>query len=343
MSQDGKSAQRPHAAEYLSEAHAGHEEITVEWDQDNQQWWNWYMSLAENDPSDTGSISPADAIVEAEEVEIPAGVIADLDAHLAEPYDVPQEAVAAFNRDGYIKLKNVLDPQALTIARRRVTSLLLRTLGEDHDLSFRSDEMMWLHDDLLRRFTLSPRIAKIAADLLRVKGIRLYHDNILSKEPGCGRTPWHYDYHHFPIDSFNVCTAWIPLQAIPEEMGPLGFAVGMETYKLVEDLPFNKFDVSYDQELGRAFDENNITVHDGPFDIGEISFHHTLSFHNAGPNRTRQSRMALANTYLEDGARLVANPTMISGDFRKFMPGIEPGEVINSDYNPVCYPVPSGG
>jgi hypothetical protein len=47
--------------------------------------------------------------------------------------------------------------------------------------------------------------------------------------------------------------------------------------------------------------------------------------------------MALATTYFEDGARLVSNPTMISGDFHKFMPGIKPGDLINSHYNPVCY------
>jgi hypothetical protein len=47
--------------------------------------------------------------------------------------------------------------------------------------------------------------------------------------------------------------------------------------------------------------------------------------------------MALATTYFEDGARLVSNPTMISGEFHKFMPAIEPGDIINSAYNPVCH------
>jgi hypothetical protein len=28
---------------------------------------------------------------------------------------------------------------------------------------------------------------------------------------------------------------------------------------------------------------------------------------------------------------------MISGDFKKFMPGIKPCGIINSDYNPICY------
>jgi hypothetical protein len=62
-----------------------------------------------------------------------------------------------------------------------------------------------------------------------------------------------------------------------------------------------------------------------------------LSFHTAGANMTNESRMALATTYFEDGARLTSSPTMISGDFQKFMPSIKPGGIINSDYNPICY------
>ena len=35
---------------FLSAEHANSTETAHEWDQDNQQWWNWYMSLAENEP-----------------------------------------------------------------------------------------------------------------------------------------------------------------------------------------------------------------------------------------------------------------------------------------------------
>jgi hypothetical protein len=31
---------------------------------------------------------------------------------------------------------------------------------------------------------------------------------------------------------------------------------------------------------------------------------------------------------------------MVSGDCRKFMPGVGPGEVAASPLNPVCWPVP---
>jgi hypothetical protein len=49
------------------------------------------------------------------------------------------------------------------------------------------------------------------------------------------------------------------------------------------------------------------------------------------------ARIALATTYIEDGARLIDSPTLISGDFEKFMPGVEPGEAIESPLNPIVY------
>ena len=112
-----------------------------------------------------------------------------------------------------MKLKRVISPGALALLRQEMETTLRDDLGENPKLDFRSGEMMWLTNTIFRQFVLSSRIAEIAAALMCVERVRLYHDNSLAKEPGCGRTPWHYDAEHFPIESNNVCTAWIPLQA----------------------------------------------------------------------------------------------------------------------------------
>ena len=314
------------------------QEVAREWDQDNQQWWNQYMASADNEivaagarssepapPGFSGPLPTADA----------------LGAELESSYSLDPSAIESFNRDGYVKLKQVISPGSLSLLRLEMEKSLQADLGEDPGLDFRSGEMMWLTNALFRQFVLSPRIAEIAAALLAVERVRLYHDNALAKEPGCGRTPWHYDEDHFPIASQNVCTAWIPLQAIPQNMGPLAFAVGIENYQLVKSLPLSRFAKHYDRAISDAFVEHNVILDDGPFALGEMSFHHALSCHTAGPNNTTQSRMALAMTYFEDGARVVAAPTMVSGDWRKFMPGVDAGEEINSPYNPVCFPTAS--
>jgi ectoine hydroxylase-related dioxygenase (phytanoyl-CoA dioxygenase family) len=209
--------------------------------------------------------------------------------------------------------------------------------GEQLGSRFGSLELMWQEDALIKKFVFSERLARLAAELLGVSAIRVYHDNALSKQPGCGRTPWHYDGHHFPIATDNVCTVWIPLQPIPDNMGPLGFAKGIDVLRAVEDIPFSKFDTSYDRRISERFRERGVEVDITAFELGEISFHHNLNFHTAGPNLTTMPRMVLATTYFEDGARVIDAPHMVNGDWRRFMPNVEPGDVIDTPLNPVLF------
>ena len=110
-------------------------------------------------------------------------------------------------------------------------------------------------------------------------------------------------------------------------------------FHIVKNINFNKNDTSYDKEVTEVFKTNNVTIDSKPFEIGEASFHHNLSFHTAGDNRTKQSRIVLANTYFADGARVIKEPTMVSGDWQKFIPGVDPGGIVASEFNPVCWPV----
>ena len=229
----------------------------------------------------------------------------------------------------------MLSPGALALARAEVEALAAAGDGPGRS-GFLSLDMMWQGDsEVLRLFALSPRIGRLAADLLGVADARIYHDNVLSKTPGCGRTPWHFDAHHFPIASRDIVTSWIPLQEIPLPMGPLAFAAGKDTWKVAEEVDFNAKDSSYDRGVAEAFKAAEVRVDDSPFALGEVSFHHAWCFHYARGNATTQPRQVMATTYFADGARLVDSPTMVSGDYEKFLPGAQPGEVIDTPLNPV--------
>ncbi len=328
---------QPRRGELLVGENAARADIDQPWEQDNQAWWDWYVSLAEN-PTTVGPLraiahAPGDS----------AGGPQDVGPLLSAPYSISEDVIERFQRQGYVKLPNVLNADACAVLRRAMRDSLEREFDVQLDGGanerFLSLELMWLSDAILREYVLSPRIAGIAARLLDVSAVRLYHDNILSKEPGCGRTPWHYDDHHFPLDTHDVVTAWIPAQPIPVDMGPLAFAVDIDAHRLVGHVPFTKTDTSYDRRISEILGERGVPVDDGAFALGEVSFHHNLCFHTAGPNRTQRSRLVLANTYFADGSRVMKSPTMVSGDWQKFMPGIKPGEVANSDRNPICWPI----
>ncbi|MEM6731801.1 MAG: phytanoyl-CoA dioxygenase family protein [Myxococcota bacterium] len=318
----------------MTKAPRGAQDLYQPWDGDNQAWWDWYVGLSE--PSADSTRHTAPPLPVARELSD-----AQLRAELEAPFPLTDDHRRFFRENGYIKLSEVLSAGAVLRLRRELVSALQETFGVDVDGGvqdrFLSMEMAWLSNDTLRAFVLSPRIAGICGRLLGVDGVRLYHDNILSKEPGCGRTPWHYDATHFPLDTDDVVTAWIPAQPIPREMGPLAFARPIDTYRLIEGHTFDTKNTSYDRLIIETLREHNIAVEDGPFALGEVSFHHNLSLHTAESNRTDRSRMVLANTFFRDDARVVERPTLISGDWKKFLPGVKPGELAATELNPICW------
>ena len=59
---------------------------------------------------------------------------------------------------------------------------------------------LWRRDERVRRFVFAPRFARVAADLLGVDAVRMYHDQAVFKEPGSTPTPYHQDQYYFPLD-----------------------------------------------------------------------------------------------------------------------------------------------
>jgi hypothetical protein len=314
---------------HLSKATAAGEvsDVDVEWDRGNEEWWEWYLSLADN-PALGGPLTPMPAH--------DAGELPDDDAvitELAQPYDLAPEAVVRYTADSFVRLPGVLSVGTVARLQERMKELL--DAAPVQSGRFRSLEMMWLTDPLMRAAVLSPRIGGICAALLDADRVRLYHDSALSKEPGAGRTPWHYDAHHFPLDSHRVVSTWLPLQPTPVEMGPPAFAVGAEVWRLIADLPFDKHGSSYDRAISETLRTNGVAVDESGFAAGDISFHSSACVHTAGPNHTDTARMVLGCTYFADGTRIIDSPTMVSGDWRKFVPGTAPGEPVASEYNPL--------
>lgn len=320
---------QPQTNRYLTARDAEREGISGRWSAGNEQWWDWYMSLAVNE----SPVTELEAGPELPELALPA--LSEVEGELAAEIEVSSEAVARFRRDGWVRLDEVISPAALLRLRRSFEGLFAS--APRPAMGFPSLELMWTYDAWCRAFVSSRRLASMAGQLLGVEAVRLYHDNALMKSPGCGRTPWHYDAHHYPIASPHVVTVWIPLQPTPLAMGPLVFARGIDAHEKVRDLDFDKFGTAYDATVAETLRRERIPVEAVEYDLGSVTFHHTFSLHSAGPNSTTTERMALATTYFEDGARLVDEPTLVSGDFEKFMPGVGPGDVIATPMNPVLW------
>ncbi|GAB2597986.1 phytanoyl-CoA dioxygenase family protein [Spirosoma areae] len=259
------------------------------------------------------------------------------------PYTVSPEAISFYQQHGYVKLKQVLSPAVLAYYGDIITGLvfrlntLIKPMDErtTYERAFLQIMNLWREDEQAKEFVFSERLAKIAADLMGVEGVRLYHDQALYKEPSGGITPWHADQFYWPLASPHTVTVWIPLQKTPMEMGPLAFAEGSQHVEIGRDL-----EISDDSEkiLADELQKQNFTVHDTPFDLGEVSYHAGWTFHRAGPNLSDRPRKVMTMIYM-DKDQIVIQPRnqYQFADHAKWLDNIPVGNKPQSALNPVLF------
>ena len=194
---------------------------------------------------------------------------------------------------------------------------------------------LWREDEAVKEFIFSERLGKIAADLMQVDGVRIYHDQALFKEGGGGITPWHADQYYWPLETDKTVTAWIPLQETPLELGPLEFSAG--SHQIVEgrDLEIGDESETLIQQKLRVTNFKHVIE---PFDLGEVSFHSGWVFHRAGANTTNNMRKVMTVIYMDKNMVLKCpdNKNQIN-DWNTWCPGAKIGEVIDTPLNPIIY------
>ena len=259
------------------------------------------------------------------------------------PYSIDDAPLARFRRDGFVRLKDVFNAGTLRHYGDEITRLTIALNTQTtpleerstYDRAFLQVMNLWLQGGLAREFVFGRRLAGIAARLLEVDGVRLYHDQSLYKEPGGGITPAHADQYYWPLASDRCVTAWVPLQPVPLDMGPLAFFAGSQSVEIGRDLGISD---DSEREITAAMEAGGFPVVDGAFDLGEVSFHLGWTFHRAGANRSGTPRSVMTVIYMDRDMRLKAPDNhMQQADWEKWCPGAGIGEVIDTPLNPVLY------
>ncbi|GGB24884.1 phytanoyl-CoA dioxygenase family protein [Puia dinghuensis] len=262
---------------------------------------------------------------------------------LAQPYPLTAAQIAFFRENGYIKLRHVLSPDTIrymdeTITRevhRLNTQHLPMDQRDTYGKAFLQIMNIWVYSLPAREIVFSESLARIAAELLEVSGVRLYHDQALYKEPGGGQTPWHADQYYWPLATDRTVTVWIPLQETPLPMGPLEFSAGSNHLSTGRDL---KIGDESQEVLHRALRDEGYTHVVEPFSLGDVSYHNGWLYHRAGANHTDQMRKVMTMIYMDKDMVLKApeNPNQVN-DWNTWCPGAKVGEVIQTARNPILF------
>ena len=194
-------------------------------------------------------------------------------------------------------------------------------------------------------------IGRLAAELLGATTIRLWHDQLLFKpptvDPDGGIVGWHQDYHYWQCsDRPEMITAWVPFHDVDEKAGALQFVPGSHGWGHRDE--FNRdgafFGSDHDAQQraieaamppGAVFEPVTAAM-----SAGQVSFHHALTLHASGPNRSGRPRRSIA-LHLQSGAcRWRSLPSADDHLCARAMKrrGRQPGEPFDGDPWPTLWP-----
>lgn len=262
---------------------------------------------------------------------------------LGQPYQLSLEAIDFYQKNRYIKLKNVFDGETLAYYGALISQKVAELNTNDTPMDARNTYgkaflqifNLWRTDTRIKELVFSKRLGKIATDLMQTDGVRLYHDQALFKEGGGGITPWHADQYYWPLATDKTITAWIPLHAVPLEMGPLEFSAGSHAIEEGRELEIGDESEVLIQKKLRVTDFKHVIE---PFDLGEVSFHSGWVFHRAGANQTDQMRRVMTVIFMDKDMVLKQpeNENQLN-DWNTWCPGSRVGEVIDTALNPIIF------
>jgi len=259
-------------------------------------------------------------------------------------YPISAAQIASYREKGHILLPSVAskgDVDRLLPAVDRVMDEAAAkndTQGriDDYSSLFRQVTNVWRFADAVGAFVCAERFARVAAALMGVPGVRLYHDQALYKPAGGKPTPWHQDQFYWPLETEHTVTMWMPLVDVTRNMGTMLFASGSHREGSLVGSAIS-------EESHRLFDrlisDRGWTIESDDVRAGDATFHAGWTVHSAHPNTSGRIRKVLTVIYFADGTR-VAEPgnEFRRADMEVFLPGCRPGETAASPLNPLLYP-----
>lgn len=220
------------------------------------------------------------------------------------------------------------------------------SLPED-PLALRRVVNSWWVNDEIREMVLDPGLGRIAAELMKVEGVRLWADQMIIK-PGSGNNDatksgnvgWHQDASYWNISSNqqNMITAWIALQDTDLPNGGMRTLKGSHKWGLIKESD-KFFDTDLDGQ--REYFENEVGGEwiDEPcvLKAGQVSFHHSLCFHGSGKNLTNEPRLSVVGHYMPEGTKFTS-PEKFQTLLPLLGPNPRPGQPLADPSFPKVYP-----
>jgi phytanoyl-CoA hydroxylase len=265
---------------------------------------------------------------------------------------IAQEQIQFFDTNGFVVIDDFLSANELDHWGKAVDTAVEERAGikipgkniktgeadginEDADFYAKVfDQLLnlWQTNEAMKQLMIDERIGKMASQLSRSDGIRIWHDQALIKRPWANPTAWHLDTPFWSFSDRRAISIWIALDNATLENGCLFFMPG--SHKITG---FQKINIG--RNMDGIFDfypelKNSKTVA-APMKAGSCSFHNGLVVHGANANMTNGFRRAMTCAYIPDGNIYNGEPNILPDEYLKTL---KVGDPLNNDaQNPMIY------
>lgn len=272
---------------------------------------------------------------------------------------VTEEDVRRYREDGVVCLRQAFDPAWVKTVAAGVSRNLAEpsdyagTLkaGEDDRGGFFDDYCNWQRIPEYRRFVYESPAGEIVGRLMESSTAIFYHEHLLIKWPGTHkRTPWHHDQPYYPVNGWQNCSLWMPLDLVPAE-ACVQFVAGSHRWgrwfvprKFASEKNYPLHDSGSTPVIEGVTLEDVPPVAERPQDYeiltwdmqpGDVIAFHMLALHGADGTRMLETpRRVLATRWLGDDARFATRPWEISPTTTG---GLRPGDPMACETFPTVW------
>ena len=221
---------------------------------------------------------------------------------LAEHNDHADGLRAQYERDGYVVVRDVLDPDLIREAQAHVEWLLARhsdLRGEQLGHTLITKDAFWV------RLISDNRLLDVAEQFIG-PNIALFASHYIAKPPFDGQPVlWHQDGSFWPLDPMEVTTLWLAVDDSEPDNGcmrvvPGSHALDLQAMQQRTDVA-NVLSAGIDPNL---VDESRAV--DIVLKAGDVSMHHPNIVHGSNANTSPRWRRGLTIRYIPTSTRITA-------------------------------------
>jgi ectoine hydroxylase-related dioxygenase (phytanoyl-CoA dioxygenase family) len=263
-----------------------------------------------------------------------------------EQYKLSQEQIDFFNGNGFLAGIKMLDEEQTERLQNELNDLTNpNSAGHELFYEFHSNESAdentilfhalgaWRIAPAYHDVLWNPRFVMAASQLLGNVPVRFWHDQLFYKPAKKGGVvAWHQDYSYWTrTKPLAHLTCWCGLDDSTKENGCLQYVPGSHRWGLLD-----KPELAGDMMgiMDYLTPQQQKEFHPIPVETkaGEAIFHHPLTLHGSGENKSSQPRRAFVINVIADGVKSDASEPLLNG-----VPVIEKGEKMQGQFFPLLF------